>query len=132
MRVVFSLIVVIVLILIAWVGADMAGLTYLFAVIVPYLAAAAFTIGVVYRVLKWASSPVPFRIPTTCGQQKSLPWIKNSNLENPNTTLGVIGRMALEILFFRSLFRNTTSLSRCRSGSAGFRISTDSSRSAFR
>lgn len=107
MRVVISLIAVIVLILIAWVGADMAGLTYLFGVIIPYLAAAAFTIGVVYRVLKWASSPVPFRIPTTCGQQKSLPWIKNSNLENPHTTLGVIGRMALEILFFRSLFRNT-------------------------
>ncbi len=107
MRVVFSLIAVIVLILIAWVGADMAGLTYIFAVIIPYLAAAAFTIGVVYRVLKWASSPVPFRVPTTCGQQKSLPWIKNSNLENPHTTLGVIGRMALEILFFRSLFRNT-------------------------
>ncbi len=107
MRVVFSLIAVIVLILIAWVGADMAGLTYLFAVIIPYLAVAAFTIGVVYRVLKWAGSPVPFRVPTTCGQQKSLPWIKSSNLENPNTTLGVIGRMALEILFFRSLFRNT-------------------------
>ncbi len=107
MRVVFSLIAVIVLILIAWVGAGMAGLTYLFGVIIPYLAVAAFTIGVVYRVLKWASSPVPFRIPTTCGQQKSLPWIKSSNLENPNTTLGVIGRMALEILFFRSLFRNT-------------------------
>jgi nitrate reductase gamma subunit len=107
MRVVFSLIAVIVLVLIAWVGADMAGLTYLFAVIIPYLAAATFVIGVVYRVLKWAGSPVPFRIPTTCGQQKSLPWIKNSNLENPHTTLGVIGRMALEILFFRSLFRNT-------------------------
>ena len=107
MRVVFSLIAVIVLVLIAWVGTDVAGLTYLFAVIIPYLAAAAFTIGVVYRVLKWAGSPVPFRIPTTCGQQKSLPWIKHSYLESPHSTLGVIARMALEILFFRSLFRNT-------------------------
>ncbi|MBT8381181.1 MAG: sulfate reduction electron transfer complex DsrMKJOP subunit DsrM, partial [Ignavibacteria bacterium] len=52
-------------------------------------------------------SPVPFRITTTAGQQKSLPWIKNSKLESPNTTLGVIGRMLLEVLLFRSLFRNT-------------------------
>ena len=60
----------------------------------------------IVRVLKWGSSPVPFRIPTTCGQQKSLPWIKHSKLENPSGMLGVIGRMALEVFFFRSLFRN--------------------------
>jgi nitrate reductase gamma subunit len=61
---------------------------------------------VIYRVLKWGSAPVPFRIPTTCGQQKSLPWIKQSTLENPSGMLGVLGRMALEVFFFRSLFRN--------------------------
>jgi nitrate reductase gamma subunit len=60
----------------------------------------------IFRVLKWGSSPVPFRIPTTCGQQKSLPWIKHSKLENPSGVLGVMGRMALEVLLFRSLFRN--------------------------
>jgi nitrate reductase gamma subunit len=49
---------------------------------------------------------VPFRIPTTCGQQKSLPWIKHSKLENPFTTMQVVGRMALEVLLFRTLFRN--------------------------
>ena len=107
MRVVFSFIVVMLLLLIAWLGAVPAGLTYLFGVVIPYVAIVTFVAGLVYRILKWASSPVPFRIPTTCGQQKSLPWIKNSNLENPHNTLGVIGRMALEILFFRSLFRNT-------------------------
>jgi nitrate reductase gamma subunit len=52
-------------------------------------------------------TPVPFRIPTTCGQQRSLPWIRRNRLDNPHSTLGVIGRMALEILLFRSLFRNT-------------------------
>jgi nitrate reductase gamma subunit len=41
------------------------------------------------------------------GQQKSLDWIKHSKLESPVTTLGVIGRMLLEVLLFRSLFRNT-------------------------
>jgi nitrate reductase gamma subunit len=107
MRAAFSFVAVIVLILVAWGGAGLIGLTYLFGVILPYVGIVAFVIGLVYRILKWASSPVPFRIPTSCGQQRSLPWIKNSNLDNPHTTLGVIGRMALEILFFRSLFRNT-------------------------
>jgi nitrate reductase gamma subunit len=51
--------------------------------------------------------PVPFSIPTTCGQGKSLPWIKSDSLESPSGTAGVIGRMALEVLLFRSLFRNS-------------------------
>ena len=79
----------------------------LFGVIVPYAAVATFLVGVSYRVVRWSLSPVPFRIPTTCGQQKSLPWIKASWLENPYRTTGVIFRMLLEILLFRSLFRNT-------------------------
>jgi nitrate reductase gamma subunit len=60
----------------------------------------------IFRILKWGSSPVPFRIPTTCGQQKSLPWIKQSKVENPSGAMGVLGRMALEVFLFRSLFRN--------------------------
>jgi nitrate reductase gamma subunit len=79
----------------------------LFGVIVPYAAVTTFLVGVSYRVVRWSLSPVPFRIPTTCGQQKSLPWIKASWLENPYRTTGVIFRMLLEILLFRSLFRNT-------------------------
>jgi len=75
-------------------------------VVIPYAAFAVFVVGMVVRVLKWASSPVPFRIPTTTGQQKSLPWIKDSKIESPSTGLGVIVRMALEVLAFRSLFRN--------------------------
>ncbi len=103
----FSLFAVALLVLIPLVGVGGAGLYFLFGVILPYGALATFLIGVVYRVTKWARSPVPFRIPTTCGQEKSLPWIKNSKLENPYNTAGVIGRMALEVLLFRSLFRNT-------------------------
>lgn len=108
MGILFSLTVVIALILIALIGVNI-GLHFLFGVIIPYVAVATFIIGFVYRVLKWANSPVPFHIPTTGGQQKSLPWIKYSKLDNPATTLGVIGRMALEILLFRSLFRNLKS-----------------------
>jgi nitrate reductase gamma subunit len=79
----------------------------LLGVIVPYGAVTTFLVGVCYRVVRWSLSPVPFRIPTTCGQQKSLPWIKASWLESPSRTAGVVARMALEILFFRSLIRNT-------------------------
>jgi nitrate reductase gamma subunit len=50
---------------------------------------------------------VPFRIPTTGGQGYSFPWIKQNKLDSPPTTLWVIGRMLLEVLVFRSLFRNT-------------------------
>lgn len=103
----YSLIAVVALFLIAYVGVEAAGLQYLFGIIIPYLAIITFIVGFVMRVMDWARSPVPFRIPTTCGQQKSLPWIKHSKIDNPFTSDGVIVRMILEILFFRSLFRNT-------------------------
>jgi nitrate reductase gamma subunit len=80
---------------------------YIFGVIIPYVTAIIFIVGVLYRTARWIMSPVPFRIPTTCGQQRSLPWIRNNRLDNPHSIPGVIGRMALEILLFRSLFRNT-------------------------
>ena len=78
----------------------------LYWVAVPYAALAILLAGFCYRVAKWAWSPVPFRIPTTCGQQKSLPWIRPSSLDCPSTGVGAVARMALEILLFRSLFRN--------------------------
>ncbi len=105
----FSLLAVITLVLIALGGARVASLQFLFGFIIPSLAFITFVAGFVYRVLKWARSPVPFRIPTTCGQQKSLPWINANNLESPYTTFGLIMRMALEVLLFRTLFRNTKS-----------------------
>lgn len=103
----YSLIAVIVLFLLAYVGVAFPGGKTLFGVIIPYLAVITFIVGFCLRVVGWARSPVPFRIPTTCGQQKSLPWIKSANIENPSTTVGVIIRMILEIVLFRSLFRNT-------------------------
>ena len=106
MNILFSLCAVIFLIIIAIIGVDIK-LEYLFGVIFPYAAILTFILGIVYNVIKWARIPVPFHIPTVTGQQKSLPWIKNNRLESPHTALGVVGRMAFEILFFRSLFRNT-------------------------
>ena len=102
-----ALFAVIVLVLLSLLGVGSVGLATLFGVVIPYAAGAVFVLGVVWRVVQWARVPVPFRIPSTCGQGKSLPWIKADNLECPYNTWGVIGRMLLEVLFFRSLFRNT-------------------------
>lgn len=107
MKVLFSLFAVIVLILVATMGAYITSLHYTFGIIIPYAAFAIFVGGFIYRIVKWGRSPVPFRIPTTIGQQKSLPWIKQNKIENPTSALGVIVRMAMEIFLFRSLFRNT-------------------------
>jgi len=85
------------------------GFRPLAGIVFPYAAMAALLIGLSWRVIRWARSPVPFRIPTVCGQQKSLAWIKPSRLESPYSTAGVIARMGLEVLLFRSLFRNTRS-----------------------
>jgi len=96
------------LILIAYVGAR-GNLQIVFGVVVPYLAVLIFVEGLIYRVIQWARSPVPFRIPTTAAQNRTLPWIEKNlgeKLDNPETTGHVIGRMALEVLAFRSLFRN--------------------------
>jgi len=102
-----SLVIVLVLLFLPIAGIQVAGMYGLFGVFVPYVAFLIFGLGIIYRVSRWAMSPVPFRIPTTCGQQKSLPWIKSNNLECPHNIWGVLGRMTLEVLFFRSLFRNT-------------------------
>jgi nitrate reductase gamma subunit len=107
MKAIIALILVLVLLLIVYLGVVTANLQYLFGVIVPYIAIAVFLLGFIYRIVSWARSAVPFRITTTCGQQKSLDFIKSNELENPSGLPSVIGRMALEVLLFRSLFRDT-------------------------
>ncbi|MDL1970287.1 MAG: sulfate reduction electron transfer complex DsrMKJOP subunit DsrM [Candidatus Desulfofervidaceae bacterium] len=102
----FALFTVVGLIAVVLIGVG-AHLQFLFGVVIPYLAVLIFFVGLLYRVVKWARSPVPFRIPTTCGQQKSLPWIKYNKLESPFTNFWAAVRVALEVLCFRSLFRNT-------------------------
>ncbi len=93
--------------LLAALGTDLLGLYGLFGIWIPYAAILIFVVGLSARVVRWARSPVPFRIPVTCGQQKSLSWIHTDSLDNPHNGWGALGRMALEILLFRSLFRNT-------------------------
>ena len=107
MGITISLIAIVALVLISWIGSSVPGLQMIFAVIIPIASIAFFLIGILARVFKWASAPVPFNITTTAGQQKSHDWIKQNKLDSPSGFWGVVGRMALEVLFFRSLFRNT-------------------------
>jgi nitrate reductase gamma subunit len=107
MKVLTALIAVVGLVALAFVGVGAGGLESVFGIAIPYLAILLFVGGFCYRIYKWASSAVPYRIPTTCGQQKSLDFIKHDKLEAPHTTGQVIVRMLLEVFLFRSLFRNT-------------------------
>jgi nitrate reductase gamma subunit len=104
---IIPLLAVIVLFLAAYLGAQLTALQYVLGVVVPYLALITFVLGFAYRVINWSRSPVPFSIPTTAGQQKTLPWIAHSKFDNPVAGWQIVVRMALEILTFRSLFRNT-------------------------
>ncbi len=102
----FAFIAVLVLFLIAWIGASI-GLQWLFGVAVPYLAVLVFVVGFARKVLGWSRSAVPFAIPTTGGQAKSFDWIQDAKLDNPSSKFAVFLRMVLEVFTFRSLFRNT-------------------------
>jgi nitrate reductase gamma subunit len=107
LSILISSLAVALVVLIPWIGVGAFDLRLLFGIIVPYAALATFIIGTVLRVIDWARSPVPFRIPTTAGQQWSFPWIKTNPIDNPKGIGGVIIRMVFEVLTFRSLFRNT-------------------------
>ncbi len=107
MKLLYPLVAVLAVVVVALVVAAIPGGQYLIGVILPYIAFAVFIGGFIWKVVGWAKSPVPFRIPTTCGQQESLPWIKQAKFDNPSTTGGVVVRMLLEVFTFRSLFRNT-------------------------
>ena len=106
MNVAISALVTAALIFVPALGAGLSGFAVFFEIIVPYAALALFVAGVLYRIIRWAKSPVPFHIPTISGQQKSLSWIRGGGMESPYTRWDLIKRMALEVLFFRSLLRN--------------------------
>lgn len=106
MNIVYALFLVLALVLVALFGAGAAGMETLFGIVIPYVAVAVFIVGFTRKVVGWAKSPVPFNITTTGGQQKSQDF-KHSRFDNPSNSLERYGRMAFEVLAFRSLFRNT-------------------------
>jgi nitrate reductase gamma subunit len=107
MNVLSSLALVLALAAVAWGAGGVTVLRPVLGIILPGAAIIIFLAGLAIRVVRWSQSPVPFRITTTCGQQRSLPWIRAGWIESPWTRPGVFVRMALEVLLFRSLFRNT-------------------------
>jgi nitrate reductase gamma subunit len=60
-----------------------------------YLSAAVFLLGMAWRVSAWLRASVPLKLPLTPG---------------PTTSTGVAGRLAGEVILFRSLFRADKSL----------------------
>ena len=107
MGLIVAIVIVAAILAITYVGVAAAGLQVFFGIILPYFAIAFFLVGVVCRIIKWAKSPVPFNIVTTCGQEKSLDFIKTNPIDNPTTRTGMVVRMILEVTVFRSLFRNS-------------------------
>jgi len=108
MKIVWPLFAVAAVVSLATISFVVPSSQFIFAVVLPYIAIAAFISGFIYRVIRWAQSPVPFNIPTTCGQEVSLDWIKSDKIENPADNWAVAWRMLLEIFLFRSLFRNSS------------------------
>ncbi|NTV99291.1 MAG: sulfate reduction electron transfer complex DsrMKJOP subunit DsrM [Chlorobiaceae bacterium] len=101
------LVMVAILAIVPYVGVEFLKLQYLFGIVIPYTAAALFVAGFFYRIADWLLRPVPFRIPTTAGQEKSLDWIKRNPIESPHRAWEAAARVLSEVLLFRSLFRNT-------------------------
>jgi nitrate reductase gamma subunit len=90
----------------AWAG-SLLGMKGLIGIVLPYAGCIILVAGMLYRIARWALTPVPFNITVTCGQQRSLPWVKPDTLDNPQRPWAAAARMVLETALFRSLFRNT-------------------------
>ena len=54
---------------IGYAGASQAGARLVVGAILPACCGVMFVVGIAWRVLAWAKSPVPFRVPLTAGQQ---------------------------------------------------------------
>ena len=83
MKSLISVILIIVIILLALGVAMSPAMTLILTGVIPYVVFVILLAGFAYRIVIWGKAPVPFRIPTTCGQEKSLPWIKANPVENP-------------------------------------------------
>jgi nitrate reductase gamma subunit len=109
MNALYSLLFVFLLVLIPLFGVDAAHLRTAFGVCLPLTAFIIFLLGFIYKVITWARTDVPFRIPTTGGQFQSFDpeLFKQNKLDCPQTGAQTFFRMVLEVFAFRSLFRNT-------------------------
>jgi nitrate reductase gamma subunit len=75
-----------------------------------YICFAIFIIGTIWRIVDWARSAVPLKIPTTAGQQPTFKFITRTwidKIDSPSNKKWTFVRMLFEVFLFRSLFRNT-------------------------
>ena len=82
---------------------------YIFYVL-PYICFAIFIVGTIYRVVDWARSAVPLKIPTTSGQQPSFKFVRRTwtdKIDSPSNKFWAFVRMLFVVFLFRDLFRNT-------------------------
>lgn len=109
MNALYSLLFVFLLVFIPLFGVGLGHLNTVFGVCIPMTAFVIFVLGFAYRIFKWGKSPVPFSIPTTGGQMCSYDpqTFKQNKWDCPTNGFQTFVRMALEVLTFRSLFRNT-------------------------
>ncbi|MCX8191939.1 MAG: hypothetical protein N3F06_03940 [Nitrososphaerales archaeon] len=70
-------------------------LTFFIIVLLPYISIFTFVIGVSYRVLRWFTIPVPFRMPVTPA---------------PTRIAGVMARVSQDVFVFRSLLKGAKKL----------------------
>jgi len=85
------------------------GHSWAFPLSVLALAIAAMLVGFVAKVLRWMRAPVPFRIPLTVGQQRSLVGLAHDRTGAPHTTGQTVVRALLDIVLLRPLTRSTPS-----------------------
>lgn len=71
------------------------------------LAVAAMLVGFVVKVARWMRAPVPFRIPLTLGQQRSLRGVAHAATGTPHSAGQTVLRALFDILLFRPLTRTT-------------------------
>lgn len=119
MNALYSLVFVFILVLIPLFGVGAAHLSTIFGICIPMTAIGIFLVFSVVKIVRWGRSPVPFRIPTTAGQQLSYDpeMFKQNKWDNPSNGVQTVIRMILEVCAFRTLFRNTsTSLHETKNG----------------
>jgi len=106
MNALYSLLAVLAMVLAGIAGGQSEPARVALATFIPYAAFATLLAGFCWRVVRWALAPVPFTSLSPAASNSRCPGSVRENRQ-PFYTMGVVSRMAAEILLFRSLFRNS-------------------------
>lgn len=104
----------------ALLGSVLGEARWVLAVLALAAAAVGFILGFVLKVGRWMKAPVPYRVPVTAGQQRSLEHVPHDHLGNPVTTADVVLRVVADVLLFRPLLRATRTAPYWGRGLSGF------------